>query len=220
MRLYSVETSIPAFIWYTVVVGALINMLLVWMFDIGFAGPIAGFLVLVPAPFIGIARSEVVPIGDTQMWFGEPLLIKAAAYLFWGPLPADQTLAMNAMAYAAWFGMLATALNLFPIGQLDGGHIAYAVFGRGSTYVTLVQPLQAQVDLVIAWLTEPDGPFAKGQQKTIFSRSPQATGEYLYEGSAQAPAGTKAARIGLRVRHNGGDGGQYDLEVGQVYAGR
>jgi membrane-associated protease RseP (regulator of RpoE activity) len=113
------------------------------LFDIGFAGPIAGFLVLVPALFIGIASSEVVPIGDTQVWFGEPLLIKAAAYVFWGPLPADQTLAMNAMAFAAWFGMLATALNLFPIGQLDGGHIAYAVFGRRSTYVTLVMTVVA-----------------------------------------------------------------------------
>ena len=44
---------------------------------------------------------------------------------------------MHPMAFAAWFGLLATALNLFPIGQLDGGHISYAVFGRKSTLVTL-----------------------------------------------------------------------------------
>jgi membrane-associated protease RseP (regulator of RpoE activity) len=108
------------------------------LFDIGIAGPIAGFVVLVPALFIGIAKSEIVPMDSTGIWFGEPLLIKAAAYLLWGPLPADQTLGMSAMAYAAWFGMFATAMNLFPVGQLDGGHIAYAVLGRRSNYLTVI----------------------------------------------------------------------------------
>jgi membrane-associated protease RseP (regulator of RpoE activity) len=108
------------------------------LFDIGIAGPIAGFVVLVPALFIGIASSEIVPIDGTGIWFGEPLLIKAAAYLLWGPLPADRTLGMSAMAYAAWFGMFATAMNLFPVGQLDGGHIAYAVLGRRSNYLTVI----------------------------------------------------------------------------------
>ena len=56
----------------------------------------------------------------------------------WGPLPAGSDRSnMHPMAFAAWFGMLATALNLFPIGQLDGGHISYAVLGRRSTYVTI-----------------------------------------------------------------------------------
>ena len=52
-------------------------------------------------------------------------------------MPDGYTLNMHPMAFAAWFGLLATALNLFPIGQLDGGHISYAVLGRRSTYVTL-----------------------------------------------------------------------------------
>ena len=107
------------------------------LFDIGIAGPIAGFVVAVPALFIGLAVSEIVPIDGTGIWFGEPLLFKAAAYLLWGPLPANHTLSMHPMAFAAWFGLLATALNLFPIGQLDGGHIAYAVLGRRSSHVTL-----------------------------------------------------------------------------------
>ena len=60
---------------------------------------------------------------------------------------------MHPMAFAAWFGMLATALNLFPIGQLDGGHISYAVLGRRSTIVTLVMvasPDRSDVRLVVA----------------------------------------------------------------------
>jgi membrane-associated protease RseP (regulator of RpoE activity) len=145
-RYYDVDASLPYFLPFPLgffgTLGAVIRIrepiaTKRMLFDIGIAGPIAGFLVLVPALFVGIAASEIVPIGGSGIWFGEPLLIKAAAYLLWGPLPADHTLGMSAMAYAAWFGMLATALNLFPIGQLDGGHIAYAVLGRRSTYVTL-----------------------------------------------------------------------------------
>jgi membrane-associated protease RseP (regulator of RpoE activity) len=68
---------------------------------------------------------------------GEPLLFKAAAWLTFGAVPEGSTVNMHPVAFAAWFGLLATALNLFPIGQLDGGHIAYAVLGRWSTHLTL-----------------------------------------------------------------------------------
>ena len=145
-RYYDVDASLPYFLPFPLsyfgTLGAVIRIrepipTKPMLFDIGIAGPIAGFLVTVPALFLGIAMSEIIPITPGGLWFGEPLLIKAAAYVIWGPLPADHTLAMSSVAYAAWFGMLATALNLFPVGQLDGGHIAYAVLGRRSTYVTL-----------------------------------------------------------------------------------
>jgi len=151
-RYYDVDASLPYFLPFPLgffgTLGAVIRIrepiaTKRMLFDIGIAGPIAGFVVLVPALFIGIAVSEIVPIDGTGIWFGEPLLIKAAAYLLWGPLPANHTLGMSAVAYAAWFGMLATALNLFPVGQLDGGHIAYAVLGRRSTYVTLAMVVVA-----------------------------------------------------------------------------
>jgi membrane-associated protease RseP (regulator of RpoE activity) len=109
------------------------------LFDIGIAGPIAGFLVAVPALFVGVAMSNVVKVPPTAtglLELGEPLLFKAAAWLFWGSQPDGYSLNMHPMAFAAWFGLLATALNLFPIGQLDGGHISYAVLGPRSTYVT------------------------------------------------------------------------------------
>ncbi len=109
------------------------------MFDIGIAGPLAGFVVAVPALVLGIAMSHVVRVpADFQgMALGEPLLFKAVSWLFWGT-PADgYSLNLHPVAFAAWFGLLATALNLFPIGQLDGGHISYAVLGRRSTLVTL-----------------------------------------------------------------------------------
>jgi len=60
------------------------------------------------------------------------------SWLMWGTQPEGYTINLHPVAFAAWFGMLATALNLFPIGQLDGGHISYAVLGRRSSHVTLV----------------------------------------------------------------------------------
>ena len=115
------------------------------LFDIGIAGPIAGFLVAVPVLLIGMHLSNVVQVpknfsGDV-FELGEPLLFKAAEWLTFGHIPDGYSVNMHPMAFAAWFGMLATALNLFPIGQLDGGHISYAVLGRRSTIVTLVMVL-------------------------------------------------------------------------------
>lgn len=109
------------------------------LFDIGIAGPIAGFLVAAPALFIGLWMSRIVKLPDDPsrlFELGEPLLFQFAAWLIWGPVPEGYTINMHPIAFAAWFGLLATALNLFPISQLDGGHICYAVLGRKSTWVT------------------------------------------------------------------------------------
>jgi membrane-associated protease RseP (regulator of RpoE activity) len=111
------------------------------LFDIGIAGPIAGFLVAVPALFIGLSLSRMVKLPDDPsglMELGEPLLFRFASWLVWGQVPDGYSINMHPMAFAAWFGLLATALNLFPVGQLDGGHVSYAVLGRRSTVVTMV----------------------------------------------------------------------------------
>jgi membrane-associated protease RseP (regulator of RpoE activity) len=121
------------------------------LFDIGIAGPIAGFVVAVPALFLGIAMSHVARLPDTFTGYelGEPLLFKLASWLLWGTQADGYSLNLHPMAFAAWFGLLATALNLFPIGQLDGGHISYAVFGsRVSTYVTFTT---VAVAMLLAW---------------------------------------------------------------------
>src|SRR4030095_13996218 len=70
--------------------------------------------------------------------FGEPLLFKLIAWLFFGPIASGHTVNLHPAGWAAWFGLLATALHLCPISQLDGGHISYAVFGRVSSTITLV----------------------------------------------------------------------------------
>ena len=127
------------------------------LFDIGIAGPIAGFLVAIPVLLVGMSLSKVTPLpADTRGFveLGEPLLFKAIAWLYWGTPPEGSSINMHPMAFAAWFGLLATALNLFPIGQLDGGHISYAVLGRKSTVVTLatVVVLIGLTFLSLSWL--------------------------------------------------------------------
>ncbi|HKE83719.1 MAG TPA: site-2 protease family protein [Vicinamibacterales bacterium] len=109
-------------------------------FDVGIAGPIAGFVVLVPVLFLGMSLSNVVtlPADFVGYDFGEPLLFKLIAWLFFGKLAVGQTVNLHPAGWAAWFGLLATALNLCPISQLDGGHISYAVFGRISSTITLI----------------------------------------------------------------------------------
>jgi membrane-associated protease RseP (regulator of RpoE activity) len=109
-------------------------------FDIGIAGPIAGFLVIVPVLFIGMSQSTVVTLPEDfrGYQFGEPLLFRLVATLFHGTIGEGQSLNVHPAGWAAWFGLLATALNLCPVSQLDGGHISYAVFGRASSAITLV----------------------------------------------------------------------------------
>jgi membrane-associated protease RseP (regulator of RpoE activity) len=149
-RYYDIDASLPFFlpvpITITGTLGAFIRIREPipskrMLFDVGIAGPIAGFLVAVPALFIGLSMSHVVrvPTDSTGLLeLGEPLLFKFASWIVWGTQPDGYSLNMHPMAFAAWFGLLATALNLVPIGQLDGGHISYAVLGRFSTYVTFV----------------------------------------------------------------------------------
>lgn len=147
-RYYQVDASLPFFIPMPLVLtgtlGAFIRIrepipTKRMLFDIGIAGPLAGFVFALPTLFVGVALSPVVRVPENLVGFhlGEPLLFRAASWLTWGSIPDGYSLNLHPMAFAAWFGLLATALNLFPIGQLDGGHISYAVLGRRSTTVTL-----------------------------------------------------------------------------------
>jgi len=146
-RYYRVDASLPYFLpapfLLTGTLGAFIRIRQPIpnkreLFDIGVAGPIAGFLVALPVLLLGVSLSHVVKIPEnfTGLELGEPLLLKGMMWLVLGPPPEGYSVNLHPTAFAGWFGLLATALNLFPIGQLDGGHISYAVLGRRSTQVT------------------------------------------------------------------------------------
>ena len=148
-RKHNVDATLPYFIPVPLVLmtgtlGAVIRIREAFpskksLFDIGVAGPIAGFIALIPFLYLGICLSPVVHIAPNSdgIFFGDPMLLKMLRWIRYGPLPADADLMMHPMLFAAWWGMLATALNLLPFGQLDGGHITYAVFGRRAAAISL-----------------------------------------------------------------------------------
>ncbi len=100
------------------------------LFDIAAAGPLAGLVVAVPALWLGLGWSSVGVVPDSgAMAFGDSLLLRAMTYLMFGRLPEGTDVFIHPVALAGWVGLFVTALNLFPVGQLDGGRIAYALFG-------------------------------------------------------------------------------------------
>jgi membrane-associated protease RseP (regulator of RpoE activity) len=111
------------------------------LFDIAIGGPIGGFVVLVPLLFWGMHLSTLVPTPPALPGgyaLGEPLLFKLATWATFGSIPDGTSLNIHPVVFAAWFGMLATAWNLLPFGQLDGGHLMYASIGDRSRDTTLM----------------------------------------------------------------------------------
>ncbi len=101
------------------------------LFDIGVAGPLAGLAITLPVIYFGLKMSTVLPMSGAEGYFtlGDSLFFKALSNLALGPLPEGQDTLLHPLAYAGWAGLFVTALNLLPIGQLDGGHILYALLG-------------------------------------------------------------------------------------------
>ncbi|MGA2713634.1 MAG: site-2 protease family protein [Bryobacteraceae bacterium] len=121
------------------------------LFDIGIAGPLAGFVFLIPALGVGLAFSKVIPGINHQgaIQLGTPALQWILQRtIFPGVAGAD--IYLHPVARAAWVGMFATALNLLPVGQLDGGHIVYALLGRSHKWITRTF-LLALLPMGIVW---------------------------------------------------------------------
>ncbi len=109
------------------------------LLDVGLAGPFAGFVACLPFLAVGIATSRPGPRMEDALVFGEPLIFQLFAWLFAPAVGEGDALYLSPMGLAAWFGLLVTAINLLPMGQLDGGHALYAVFrGRARRISRLV----------------------------------------------------------------------------------
>lgn len=104
------------------------------LFDVGIAGPLAGFAVCLPLLVLGLREARVVPDvpGPFIFQLGDPMLFQWVLPFF-KEVPEGKTLLLGPLGLSAWFGLFLTALNLIPIGQLDGGHVTYALFrGRAA----------------------------------------------------------------------------------------
>jgi membrane-associated protease RseP (regulator of RpoE activity) len=109
------------------------------LIDIGAAGPIAGFVLSVIAVIAGLRYSSVIPVADTEsiLSLGDSLLFTLLSRLVIGVPPASHEILLHPVAFAGWIGLFVTSLNLIPIGQLDGGHIAYAFLGERHKFISL-----------------------------------------------------------------------------------
>jgi len=139
-RLHGVRTSLPYFIPFPNLFGTMGALIVSRspfpdrksLFDVGIAGPLASFVLSALALFIGLSELTLsaVPPGPSVLYFGDSLLTKFIFGLRFPHLTAGHDIMIGAVSFAGWVGLLVTAINLFPIGQLDGGHVAYALFGR------------------------------------------------------------------------------------------
>lgn len=161
-RHHHIHSSYPFFIPAPTLIGTFGAFLLIRspirspraLFDVGASGPLVGFLVALPALAYGVLHARVIPElasdGNADLIFGVPLILKlmTAALL---PNAHASDLLLNPVGRAAWVGLFATALNLLPVGQLDGGHIVRSVSPRAHRVVTLLLPLALILLGVFLW---------------------------------------------------------------------
>lgn len=151
-RLHKVDASLPYFIPMPILspfgtMGAVIRMRGVIptrraLLDIGASGPIAGLCFAIPLYMWGAAHSKVVPAsgsGEGSVQLGESVLLKVIDHFFAPHVAAGMDLQLSPIAFGAWGGLFVTMINLLPVGQLDGGHVAYALLGpKQDKYAQLV----------------------------------------------------------------------------------
>ena len=159
-RYYGIAASYPYFLPAPTLIGTLGAFIRIRspivnrkaLFDVGLAGPVVGFLFAVPALALAIAFSKVVPASEVQaeLVFGEPLLSRILAALLRPEVDAAD-LFLHPVGRAAWVGMFATALNLLPAGQLDGGHIVYALTSENHRRISMAVALALVPLSVFFW---------------------------------------------------------------------
>jgi membrane-associated protease RseP (regulator of RpoE activity) len=149
-RLHKVDVTLPFFVPFPLPFFSLVGTLGAFirirgpipnrraLFDIGVAGPLAGFVVAMPVLWLGIREAAVRPPSPGGISLGTPLLFGWFESLARGPVPDGMGLTIGPLGLAAWFGLLVTALNLMPIGQLDGGHVTYSFFRERAHLISRV----------------------------------------------------------------------------------
>lgn len=123
------------------------------LIDIGASGPIAGFIVSVIAVMIGLQLSTIVPLSESKgaLTLGDSILFSFLSQSVLGVTPADSDILLNPVAFAGWIGLFVTSINLIPVGQLDGGHIAFALLGEKQTRLSFILVVVMTLLGVLLW---------------------------------------------------------------------
>jgi membrane-associated protease RseP (regulator of RpoE activity) len=110
------------------------------LIDIGASGPIVGFIISVIVSIVGLSLSKVVAIRETEgaLRLGDSLLFSFLSNISLNYQTGSQDILLHPVAFAGWIGLFVTSLNLIPVGQLDGGHIAYALLGEKHVYLSKI----------------------------------------------------------------------------------
>lgn len=161
-RYYGIDASLPYFIPFPNPVGTMGAFIRIRspfpdrgsLLEVGVAGPIAGFIVTVIVLILSMGKGQFVPLETLEegsIFLGEPLIFKAVAYLMGMTPPPGMDVYMHPLCFAAWFGLLATALNLLPAAQLDGGHAIYALFSGYHRWISVAVMAALAPLAIIYW---------------------------------------------------------------------
>ena len=149
-RRYGIRATLPYFLPFPLppfgTLGAVIRMESTVssrkaLFDTGAAGPLTSLCLSIPAIAIGLKLSQLIPASQVKegvLRLADPLLFSFIQRLVLGKVSENYEVFLHPIGFAGWVGLFVTSLNLLPIGQLDGGHIAYGLFGRRSRVVFLI----------------------------------------------------------------------------------
>ncbi len=149
-RRYGISATLPFFLPFPLppfgTLGAVIRMESTvssrkTLFDTGVAGPLTSLILSIPAIVIGLKLSKVVPVSHIKegaLRLADPLLFSFIQRLVLGEISGNYEVFLHPVGFAGWVGLFVTSLNLLPIGQLDGGHIAYGLFGKRSRIIFLI----------------------------------------------------------------------------------
>jgi membrane-associated protease RseP (regulator of RpoE activity) len=149
-RRYGIRATLPFFLPFPLppfgTLGAVIRMESVVssrkaLFDVGVAGPLMSLCLSIPAIAIGLKLSDVIPlsqVGEGATHLADPLFFSVLQWLVMEEVPENHEILLHPIGYAGWVGLFVTALNLLPVGQLDGGHIVYSLFGKRSRTIFFI----------------------------------------------------------------------------------
>lgn len=145
-RKYGVAATFPIFVPFPNILGTMGAVIAIKspipnrkaLFDIGVAGPLLGLALAIPAIAVGLLFSKVqlLPSEEVGLFLGEPLLFRWISTRILGPVPPGFDTVLHPLAFAGWAVLFVTSINLFPVGQLDGGHVMYALLGKKAKVVS------------------------------------------------------------------------------------